>query len=306
VATSYITAGMLTSHPAGLSWNVVPTLTASSAEQEAQLAQVCWIATSEVDSYCRQPLRATLNTDTGCGPGHPRVAVDRATGKGTLITRRWPVTSVEAVQVSPAGAWPSQWAAAAPAQYRVRNPVLQADGIPVTGPSGGNVIETAPGVISWDLGRGGWDVLESYVSGWPHTSLTQDAAQDDTEVHVDDVTGWAGVTGFAYDGMLTEMVTVTAVSADSPRDLPGAGGAAQAGPGTLTLSSPLAFGHATGTVVSALPGNAIHAAALKASVQALETIDAIATQSLSGQMAGGTQALAEEAELLLDNFRRVI
>jgi hypothetical protein len=298
---------MLTDAPAGISWTVIPRLTASTGEQLAQLADVCRKATSIVDSYCRQPLRATVNTETGTGPGVARTSVSRDTGIGKLITRRWPVTEVAAVQVSPARSFPPQWSLIPAEQVMIGHPVIMsavlAAGAP---PSGGNVIEVAPRWVNWDLGRGGWRVLTSYLGGFgPHAGLTEDASEGDEEIHVDDVTGWAGAAGIAYDGMQTEAVTASAAAADSPAQLPGVAGTVQAGPGTLTLSQPLASGHAKGTVLSGLPEDVIHAAALAAMVQALEGIDAIATQSLSGQMAGGTGTLATEMEMLLDPYRAV-
>lgn len=305
--TPYLTAAMLLARPAGISWVSVPSLTASTPDQIAQLEQECWTATSAVDRYARQPLRACVNTETLTGPGQPRVSVDRCTGKATLITRRWPVTAVAAVQVSESRAFPQSWTLVPAGQARVRNPpVMSAGPAPASGPSGGNAVDVAPGHITWDLGRGGWDVMVSYLSAWPHAGLTQPATAGDDSLHVDDVTGWAGVTGFAYDGAGTEAVAVTSATASAPVALPGVGGNVQAGPGTLTLSGPLQYGHAAGTVVSALPADALRAAALQATVQALEGIDAIATQSLSGQMAGGTGYLAQEIELILDEYRRVI
>jgi autotransporter-associated beta strand protein len=304
--TPYITPGMLLSRPAGISWTVIPRLTASTSEQMAQLAQVCWTATSVVDTYCRQSLRATAATETITGPGRPRVAVDRNNGIGTLLTRRWPITEVVAVQVSPVRAFPPKWSLVPADQCFIRHPVDNSAGpAPATRPSGGAAIDVAPGYIIWDYGRGGQRILVSYVSTWPHTSLTADAAADASEIAVDDVTGWAGVTGFAYDS-LTEGVTVTTAVADAPVQLPGVAGTVQAGPGTLTLSGPLAQAHTAGTVVSALPPIVLRAAALAASVEALEGINAIAIQSLSGQIAGGTGALATEVELLLDDFRVVM
>ena len=93
-----------------------------------------------------------------------------------------------------------------------------------------------------------------------------------------------GGTGFVYDGRFTEPATVTAVTAASPAPLPGIAGTVQAGPGTLTLSAPLACAHDAGTVFSALPLTAIIGAALlAATVEALEGIDAIAVQSMNGQ-----------------------
>ena len=96
---------------------------------------------------------------------------------------------------------------------------------------------------------------------------------------------------------------MTAAAADTPVQLPGVAGTVQAGPGTLTLSGPLASNHDVGTVISALPPVVLRAAALAATVEALETIDAIAVQSMSGQSVS-VGALAESCELLLDDFRR--
>lgn len=302
--TPYITPSMLTAAPAGISWKVVPNLTAPGPEQTAQLWAVCWRATSMVDTYCRQPLRATAFTQTETGPGQPRVFVHPRTGATKLITRRYPVTEITAVQVSPARAFPPQWTPVPADQVLIGRPMLKsAAPAPETGPGGGNVIEVAPRYVNWDRGRGGFRVMSSVVTGWPHTSLTADTGENASTLQVDDVTGWTGFTGFIYDAAATEIATVESVSAASPVQLEGAGGTVQAGPGTLTLSAPLANTHVKGTPFSALPADAIHSAILHAAVQALETIDAIATQSLSAQLAGGTGVLAEEAECLLDDYR---
>jgi hypothetical protein len=310
MATPIITPAMLTANPAGLSWQVVPTLTASTQQQLGQLEVVCWTATSDAETYCRQPLRATLVTETERGPGAPRIAVERDTGIGTIIARQSPVTSVLAIQTSPARAFPPCWTLVPPGQYGVKHEVLMPQpGIPVEGPSGGTSIEVAPGWIDWTYGRGGTKVSWSVTTGYPHAGITTaiPAGNPDNvdQLDTDDVTAWTGWTGFIFDGPYTEIVTVESAAATVPVTLPGIGGTANAGPGTLTLSAPLQYGHAAGTVISAIPLNAIHGVALKAAVQALETIDAIATQSLSGQMAGGTGVLAEQAEMNLDDFRRV-
>lgn len=306
-ATPYITAAMLLSRPAGISWNIVPTLTANTQEQAAQVQQACWTATSTVDAYCRQPLRATVNTDQGRGPGMPRVTVDPNTCQGSLIARRTPILSVLAVQVSPSSAFPQQWASVPAGQFRARRPMIITEGpAPATVPDTGNAIDIAPGYIDWCQGRGGYDVLWTTISGWPHAGLAGDAEAGDTTLNVDDVTGWTGVSGTVYDAPYGEPVEVTGVSATSPPVLPGVAGTCQAGPGTVTLSAPLQWAHKAGSVISAMPPVALRAAALAATVEALETIDAIATQSLSGQMAGGTGVLAEAYELILDQgFRRI-
>ena len=229
--TSYVSVGMLTSAPASLAWNVVPTLTASGAEQTAQLATVCWTATSQAEAYCRQPLRATIVTEQLRGPGHPRVSIDPGTGEAGLITRRWPVTAVQAIQVSPSRDYPPQWTLVTPGQYRVRVPPLMDAGPAVTsGPYGGNAVDVAPGWIHGRSGRGYWNIWLSYSAGWPHAGLTADALAGDSTVAVDDVTGWDGRTGFVYDGRFTEPAAVTAATATAPVPLPGIGGTVQAGP----------------------------------------------------------------------------
>jgi hypothetical protein len=300
-ASPYITPGTLTCQPAGLAWQVVPTLTAPSPENAAQLALVCATATAQADAYVRQPLRASVNTEQLYGPGQPRVSVDPRTGIATLVTRRWPVTAVNAVQVSPRPCFPPAWTLVPANQAQVRNPpIVSAGPAPVTAPSGGNVIDVAPCYISR---RQQWDITLSYTSGYPHAGLTAQAAIGATSLLVDDVTGWAGWTGWLYDGQFTEPIAVDGAVATSPVALPGVGGTVQAGPGTLT-TSPLVNRHEAGVVLSALPLQAMHGVALLAAVQALETIDAIAVQSMNGQSAS-IGALAEAAELALDDFRRV-
>jgi hypothetical protein len=307
MATPYITPGMLTSAPAGISWKVVPTLTADSAEQLAQLDQVCWRATSIVDSYCRQPLRATANTETATGPGAPRVAVDRHTGMGLLVTQYSPVVEVLGVLVAPSRSFPPQWCRVPDDHCRIRHPApLSAGPAPVTTPAGGNAIDLAPSHLDWRHGRSGWQVQYSYLSGWPHTSLTADTQAGDTTVQVDDVTGWTGAVGFAYDGPGTEPVQATAAAATVPVELPNGAGTVDAGPGTVTLAAPLTAGHPAGTVISAMPTAVIQATLLLATVQALEGLNAIAVQSMSGRLAGGLGPLATEAEMILDDYRRVI
>jgi hypothetical protein len=159
-------------------------------------------------------------------------------------------------------------------------------------------------------GRGGQRVQVSYVNGWPHTSLTATAQQGATSLSVDDVTGWAGASGFAYDGAATEQLSAASVTPTTPLVLPNGAGTAQAGPGTITLSSPLAYEHLKGTVISALPAIVIEAAVYAASVQALDAgIDSVAIQTLAGEHISSGSSIKDistEYELLLDPFRRHI
>ncbi|MEV7770579.1 hypothetical protein [Kitasatospora sp. NPDC086791] len=299
---------MLLAQPAGISWKVMPTLTADASSQLAQLRQVCWSATAAVDTYCRQPLRATVVTETQAGPGGSRVSVDRHTRMGSVVARNRHLSDVWAVLVSSARTFPAVWSPVPTGQFRLRAPVVFSGPGPATGPSGGSVIDVAPGWIDGRQGRGGWQVQTSYTSGWPHAAITAPAAAGAMSISVDDVTGWGGAHGtaaFCYDGAATESIAASGAIATAPIVLPNTTTAVQAGPGTVQLAQPLSQDHAAGAVVSALPVNVIHAAVLAAAVEALEGIDAIAAQSLSGQLAGGTGALATEVEMLLDDFRRV-
>ena len=254
----------------------------------------------------------------------PRCNVDPDTGNGVLNVRRWPVTEVLAIQISPSRSFPRVWSAVPAGQWDIRHPLIfSGDSAAPTAPEGGWTIDVAPGYIGcspWGRTpsggftgggyRGSQRVQVSYLNGWPHTSLTEDVDADATTLPVDDVTGWAGAGGFAYDGSATEQVSAESVSATTPLVLPNGAGTAQAGPGTITLSSPLAYAHQKGTIISALPATVIEAAVYAAAMQALEGgIDSVVVQTLSGEKlssGSGISEMATEMELLLDPFRRLI
>ena len=123
----YVSAASLQAAPAGLAWQVVPTLTACTQQQQAQLEDCrAHRLSAMVDSTCHQPLRATVNTETITGPGRGRLSVDPGTGIGSLVTRRWPVAQVLAVQTSPARSFPPSWTPVAGDQWAIRYPVLSA------------------------------------------------------------------------------------------------------------------------------------------------------------------------------------
>lgn len=312
MATSYVTPQMLTNAPTGVSWSIIPMPRADTASQLAEQTNVCWRATSMVDTYCNQVLRATVDNEYLTGPGSPRVGIQRDTGNGLLVMRRWPVTDVLAVQTSQNRTFPRTWSTIPAGLYEVQNPLLNefTDTASATGPDGGSSILVAPGyIVDW-YGRNGLRVLVSYTNGWPHTSLTQAASVGDSVLHVDDVTGWTGASGFAYDGAQTETVAVSSVAATTPLALPNGVGTAQTGPGTITLSSPLAYAHAKGAVVSALPANVLWATVLAAATQALESgITSVSIQNIPGsQTTGGhgVSDLEDQYKELLDPYKRVV
>jgi hypothetical protein len=256
-------------------------------------------------------LRATADTEYLTGPGQPRCTVDRNTGSGILVMRRWPVTDVLAIQTSPSRSFPRVWTPVPAGLWDIRHPLISlGDSASATAPDGGCTIDVAPGYVSWADGSGGQRVQVCYVNGWPHTSLTAACTGGAGTLEVDDVTGWAGAAGFAYDGSGTEQLSVLSVSATTPAELPDGAGIAEAGPGTVTLSTPLTFGHAEGTVISALPADVVQATILAAAVQALQGgIDALTIQAMPGEHSstgGGAGDLIAQYQKLLDYYCRVI
>lgn len=313
LGTPYVNVSMLTNAATGVPWSQIPEPRAAEADQVAEVTSMLWRATSIVDTYCNQVLRATVDNEYLTGPGAPRVGVEADTCIGTLVMRRWPVIDVLAIQTSANRSFPRVWSTVPSTCYEPTFPLLNAltDAASATIPDGGSAITVAPGYIPpLRCGRNSTRILVSYTNGWPHTSLTAAASAGATSVSVDDVTGWAGASGFVYDGASTEPETVSAVSAATPLSLPNGVGTAQTGPGTLTLSSPLAYAHAAGTVFSALPANVLWATILAAAAQALEAgMDSIAIQSLAGATTSsghGVEGLEAMYEALLDPFRRIV
>lgn len=311
LGTPYITPSMLVNAPTGASWEIIPEPGADSLSQLAELTNVCWRATSIVDTYCQQVLRATVDNEQLTGPGAPRVGHQPGTFNGLLVMRRWPVTQVLAIQTSSNRSFPRAWTTVPPGQYEVEHPLinLYTDAASATGPDGGASIVVAPGYIPpLSCGRNSTRLLVSYTNGWPHTSLTTAASRGSTVLHVDDVTGFTGASAFAYDGAQTESVSVLSVAAATPLTLPNGVGTAQTGPGTITLASPLANPHAVGVVISSLPANVIWASALASASQALEAgFTSISVQNLGGSLSQGGHGVADlqtAYEWLLEPFAR--
>ena len=304
---------MLLTAPTGMPWDSIPEPQATEAAMTAELTNICWRATSIVDTYCNQVLRATVDNESLTGPGAPRVSILAGTLNGLLVMRRWPVTQVLAIQTAPTRGFPRSWTTVPAGQYEINHPLINsaADTASATAPDGGSSITLAQGwILPLSYGRNSTRVLVSYINGWPHTSLTTNALAGETTLSVDDVTGWTGALGFVYDGADTEPVSVASVSATTPVQLPNGVGTAQSGPGTITLSSPLTYPHAAGTVVSALPQNVLWATFLAAAAQVLESgTTSVAVQNIAGSLTTGGHGVADlatEYELLLEPFRRVI
>ena len=305
--TPYCTVPELIAAPTGISWSTIPPYKGTTpAQQTAEQINILGRATAQADLYTNQILRATLDTEQISGPDY-RVTVMTGVGNGRVILSRWPILSITEVQVAPNGVFPRQWTTLPAGSYDLEHPTLGLFGTsaPSAAGDGGQSIVIQPGYVGWGGGRNGVLLRISYINGWPHCSTTAAAALGATSLPVDDCTGWAitsefgvtGATGTIYDSGQQETVQVTAASAT-------------AGPGNLTLSSGLTFGHAAGVMVTTLPQSVIWATILFASAQALTrgststTIHAIPGGSGGGEK--GPEGLVGDGELLLHPLRRTI
>lgn len=298
---------MLTTAPTGAPWSSIPFRNATSQQQLAEQMNICWRASGEIDGFCNQTLRATVDSETLQGPDY-RLTVDQS-GVARAQVSRWPVLEVLGGRVSSRAAFPRQWDTVPANRMDAEQPPIGVYGSTGYGASGagGSAILVAPGYVSWAGGRNGYTLEMWYVNGWPHTSLTADAAAGIT-MAVDDVTGFAGASAFIYDGAATEQVQVLVVDATQGVTVPG-GATAPTGPGTVTLAAP-AKAHTAGCVVSALPQAVGWAAALLAAAQVIESgASAVTIQQLPGSVTGGGRSVTdvrEYAHSLLKPFRRVV
>ena len=282
--------------------------------------RMCGRATSRVDGYTNQTLRATADVELVYGPDFYMITGPASGGSGPtpywgagaaqnarIILSRWPVLQVTGVQTCPNNLWPRTWTPIPAGFFEPERPPLGVYNSVAPGGSaeGSQAVIVGGGFINWCYGRNGWAVQVSYLNGWPHCSLTSPAAAGASTLSVNDTTGWAvtsyygtqGATGKIADSGWQEAIHCTAASA-------------AAGPGTLTLSSPLNYNHAAGTIVTTLPGSIEQACIYFAAAEALTrgatstTIHSVggAAQSSSG----GARELIEEAELLCHPYRRTI
>jgi hypothetical protein len=329
--TPYVTPPMLIAAPTGIVWETIGGGPLPDDQQQFdEIVNLCRRATSMVDGYCNQPLRATLDLETLYGPGDFRFQM-QPNGNARLLLSRSPVTQVLGGQISTAASFPAQWTPIGPQFYKIEKPLLGVYGTSAPGGSdnSGQAVLLAPGFASWFAGRLGYQVQTVYVNGWPHGSLTRAAAAGDMTVTIDDCTGWGpppeiamqagassttvpqipgilpipqltqigqGAAGTIYDPGWQETFSTLATSATS-------------GPGLLTLAAPLAYAHQVGAMVSTLPNTIIQAAILYCVAQALvRGATATSIQATPGSMAAEKEPghYAGEAELLIHPYKRVI
>lgn len=317
----YISPLTLQQASTGIDWSsITPWDDATPAQTQNEIWNMCARATSRVDEYCNQTLRATIDTELVHGPDY-RMTVGPGGGGSSLtpywggagfnariILSRWPVLEIIGVQTCPNNLFPRQWTSVPSGYYEPEVPPIGIYGSVAPGGSaqGGQAIIVAPGYITRDYGRNGWAVQVSYVNGYPHAEISENVLAGSDTLSVSDTTGWAitsyygtytGATGVIKDAGQQEAVHVITASAVS-------------GPGTLTLSSPLTYPHEAGTLVTTLPAAIEEACILFATAQALvrgatsTTIHDIGghSQQTGGDIAG----LQTSAELLCHPFRRTV
>lgn len=323
----YISPGMLATAPTGIDFSTIPAVGGSPdggptpAETMAEIWNMCGRATSRVDGYTNQVLRATTDVEVARGPDYYTTTGPASGGSyptpywgGTpaqnarVILSRWPVLQVTNVQTCPNNLWPRQWTALPTGYYEPEKPPIGLYGSVAPGGSaeGGQAVIIGGGYVNWSYGRNGWIIEVSYINGWPHCSLSSAASAGESTVAVNDCTGWAitsyygtytGATGRIADSGWQEAVHVATASAT-------------AGPGTLTLTEPLKYNHAAGTVLTTLPASVEQACIYFAAAEALTrgatstTIHSVGGASQASD--GGARQLIEEGELLIHAFKRTI
>lgn len=303
MATPYVTPEVLRSAPTGISWSSLPWRNATDAEQAAEILNICTRATDDINGWCHQPLRATVDTEVLVGPRSSRMCVN-PNGTVRLGVSRFPVTAVISARMSDPSGFPPVWTSIAADQLRPERPAIGTYGTSAASSAGegGQSILLAPGYVTSADARGSRQLEVVYANGWPHGSLTSDAHTGAMSIAVDDITGWTGAAGRVHDVGLQEDVAVTSVT-------PSVSGAVS-GPGALHLSSALGHDHDAGVMVTAMPGTVVQAAILLCVAQALTrgaTATTVQSQPGASQGAGGgIKELEQRAFRLLQPFRRVV
>jgi len=317
----YISPTTLMQAPTGIDWTTItPWDDATPGQNNAEIWNMCARATSKVDGYCNQTLRATLDIELFHGPdfkvtvgpggggSYPTPYWGGAGFNARITASRWPILQVTGVQTCPNSLWPRTWTFLPSGYYEPESPPIGIYGASQPGGSaqGGQGIIIAPGYITWDYGRNGWAIQVSYMNGWPHTEISTTVAAGATEIQVNDTTGWAienyygtyaGATGIVKDAGQQEVIRTASATTTS-------------GPGILTLGSALTYPHEAGTLISTLPASIEAACILFATAEALvrgatsTTVHDIGghSQSTGGDVVG----LETSAELLCHPFRRTL
>lgn len=303
--TPYVTPELLTQYPLGISWSSIPQPNSSPAQNYAALTEICAMATGRADEKANQVLRATQNQELHFGPDFRVTRLPN--GLTRILLSQWPILQVTGIRCAPANVFPQQWTTVTDGSWWIERPPLLVYGSSAANDAGtgGQAILLAGGYVSWFFGRSSQAIETTYIAGWPHAGITTAASVGDEVLQVDDCTGWApatpgalGVSGVIHDVQGNqEAINCIASSAVS-------------GPGTLTLASPLQYGHDAGILVSSMPDQARWATAKFAAAIALTrgaTATTIHSVSPKAQdTMSGHKKMEEEACKDLKRLARVI
>lgn len=308
MSTLYITPEFLTGYPSSVDWSIIPTVRATPAAQLAAQTDICQRATAFADAWCGMIMRATVNDEQET-TGNGRLVVNPDTGNGQYRTRMSPVISVVSAWVSDAQLFPPQPNTLSAGYVRVQGQFNQSYPFPNASGMGPRSVEIAPGYITsspptlFNL---------QYVNGYPHCALTAEATAGATVLHVDEVCGYVATdslgntqtaTGYIYDGTLTELATVSSVTAAN-----GSTGNGASGPGTITLTTGTAFDHKAGVLFSCFPAEFLEAVAMVGiAMSMLRGSTAVVMASVSGGATNTSNSKAatymEEAKARFKPYR---
>lgn len=296
ITTPYVTPSLLTTAQTGIAWGTIPARDATANAQLAAQKDLCLRSTGMVNRYVDQELRARLRTETVYGPDF-RMTIE-PNGAVRVILPARPIIKVTGGRATITSVFPRQWTEIAADQFDLEQPQTSANaGVEDLG---GQAVLLAPGHITRALGRNGYGLQIDFVSGFPHTELTANAAVGATAVSVAELTGWTvgDVASLDQGGQPEEQATVAALSGTS-------------GPGMVTLTAPLAAAWPTGALFTALPAPVTQAAILYATAQALTrsasvtTVQSAGTGSSRTGRAASPLDLQKIAEQYLRPYRRV-
>ena len=225
----YITAAEYMASPTGV--NVSQLVPRGTPEQnDDALRIVIERASSYADTFCRQVLAATLDTQSG------RYRIQR-TGFLQIPAERSPIIAVNSIKVgftpsslTDIGTYENVWIDRKVVSFPIQTVKMQ------------------PLVNSLYTDGRAYAVM-TYVNGYANTLTTASATAGATSLTVDSTLGVVpGMELSIYDPAVTETVTVVSVT-DT----------------TITIAAPLQFNHATGVSVSCLPPAVKQAVVLLAS-----------------------------------------
>jgi hypothetical protein len=258
----------------------------TQAQQDAELTNAITRASSYIDQFCNQIIGATVDVE------QQRVRL-RPSGELAIHPKYFPIVALTSLSVG----YNPQSLVAVPdcsiawlEEQQIIFPYANA-----------NLTWSSQGALGYGTGVGTRQtayVQYGYVNGYANTLTAQNAAQGATSLTVVDGTGITpGESLKIFDGASTENIIV----ADNYTF----------GSTTVPLTAPLAYAHAAGVSVSALPAAVKEAAILVTSAYLKIRGDAslvLGVTNRPGEQTPGSQLVGSDiahAQQLLQPFRRI-